>query len=261
MGKIMWYLPRKFVSPLAFKILVGIELPFTIAVLALFGIAAPNLYRKRLWQDGADNGFNSSPDELVYRFANYEPYTVPRPWTQFSTNFNLVISVLSTFFLLAKTPMFVLHVFYPPLSVLVHTVLIVLYCVSAAWQAGSDTSDPGHPQSGPPCVIFLAHLVLAIISCFPTDETRERQQKKLEKIRHLEELKSLKSPCYPNFMQGENGLLQPITPRTMAFNQLGGSNDLPLRTNPAQPGTPGQPMMYFPPPPKKATTKEKSVFA
>lgn len=82
MGKIMWYLPRKYLSPLAFRVLIGIELPLTVAVLALFGIASPNLYRTKLWQDGADNGFNSSPDELVYKYANYQPYTVPRPWSQ-----------------------------------------------------------------------------------------------------------------------------------------------------------------------------------
>ncbi|WEW57652.1 hypothetical protein PRK78_003119 [Emydomyces testavorans] len=293
MGKIAWYLPRKYLSPLAFKALLVIELPFTVAVLALFGIASPNLYRTKLWQDGADNGFNSSPDELVYRFANYEPYTTPRPWTQFITNFNLVISVLSMFFLLVKAPMFVLNVFYPPLSILVHTILIVLYCVSAAWQGGSDMSDKTRPQPGAPwyitkncnvarhpsnigyckqaksgfactivlIAIFLTHLALAIISCFPTEETRERQREKLEKKQTLEELKSLKSPCYPNFIHGENGL-QPITPRTMAFNRLGGTNDLPLRTHTAgsdaEAGTPGQqpePTMYFPPPPKKPKSK------
>ncbi|QVM10835.1 hypothetical protein D8B26_005487 [Coccidioides posadasii str. Silveira] len=299
MGKIMWYLPRKYISPLAFKILIAVELPFTVAVLALFGIASPNLYRTKLWQDGADNGFNSSPDELVYRYANYEPYTVPRPWTQFITSFNLVISVLSMFFLLVKTPMFVLHVFYPPLSVLVHTILIVLYCVSAAWQGGKDTSDPEHLQSGPPwyitkncnvashrnnigyckqaksgfactiilIVIFLAQFVLAVISCLPTEETRARQREKREKLETLEELKSLKSPCYPNFYQGENGL-QPITPRTMAFNQLGGANDLPLRGDTTsssvttlEAAKPAQPMMYFPPPPKKAAGKGKVSYA
>ncbi|KMU76002.1 hypothetical protein CISG_05487 [Coccidioides immitis RMSCC 3703] len=199
MGKIMWYLPRKYISPLAFKILIAVELPFTVAVLALFGIASPNLYRTKLWQDGADNGFNSSPDELVYRYANYEPYTVPRPWTQF--------------------------------------------------------------------VIFLAQFVLAVISCLPTEETRERQREKREKLETLAELKSLKSPCYPNFYQGENGL-QPITPRTMAFNQLGGANDLPLRGDTTsssvttlEAAKPAQPMMYFPPPPKKAAGKGKVSYA
>lgn len=57
------------------------------------------------------------------------------------------------FFLLVKVPMFVLNVFYPPLSIFVHTILIILYSVSAAWQAGSDMSDERHVQSGPPWYI------------------------------------------------------------------------------------------------------------
>ncbi|KMU89479.1 hypothetical protein CIHG_07286 [Coccidioides immitis H538.4] len=116
-------------------------------------------------------------------------------------------------------------------------------------------------------VIFLAQFVLAVISCLPTEETRERQREKREKLETLAELKSLKSPCYPNFYQGENGL-QPITPRTMAFNQLGGANDLPLRGDTTsssvttlEAAKPAQPMMYFPPPPKKAAGKGKVSYA
>lgn len=82
MGKLRWYLPRKYVSPLSFKVLAACELPFTIAVLALFGIASPDLYRTKLWQDGADNGFNSSPDRMVYELANYRPYEIPNVWGQ-----------------------------------------------------------------------------------------------------------------------------------------------------------------------------------
>ena len=65
-----------------FYILLGIELPLTVALLALFGIASPDTYRKRLWQDGADNGFNSSPLTGLYAAANYRPYTTPRVWSQ-----------------------------------------------------------------------------------------------------------------------------------------------------------------------------------
>lgn len=46
--------------------------------------------------------------------------------------------------------MFVLNVFYPPLSAVLHGALLALYIVSAIYQAGSDTSDPKHPQNGPP---------------------------------------------------------------------------------------------------------------
>ena len=55
---------------------------FTVALLALFGIADPNLYRTLLWQDGSDNGFNSNPNAALYAAANYRPYTTPKVWSQ-----------------------------------------------------------------------------------------------------------------------------------------------------------------------------------
>lgn len=61
---------------------MALELPFTIVILTLTGIASHNLYRTKLWQDGADNGFNSSPDEQLYAAANYRPYKVPTVWSE-----------------------------------------------------------------------------------------------------------------------------------------------------------------------------------
>jgi len=46
-----------------------------------------------------------------------------------------------------------MHLFYPPVAVGVHASLIILYIVSAVYQAGSDMSDPRHPQSGAPWYI------------------------------------------------------------------------------------------------------------
>jgi hypothetical protein len=57
------------------------ELPITIVILTLTGIASHNLYRTLLWQDGADNGFNSAPDEALYAAANYRPYKAPMVWS------------------------------------------------------------------------------------------------------------------------------------------------------------------------------------
>jgi hypothetical protein len=57
------------------------ELPITIVILTLTGIASHNLYRSLLWQDGADNGFNSAPDEALYAAANYRPYKPPVVWS------------------------------------------------------------------------------------------------------------------------------------------------------------------------------------
>lgn len=62
--------------------LIGVEFCLTVALLTFTGIAAPNLYRTKLWQDGADNGFNSSPLAGLYAAANYRPYTTPRVWSQ-----------------------------------------------------------------------------------------------------------------------------------------------------------------------------------
>src|SRR5271156_4782779 len=112
------YRPNKW----PFYVLVVSEFPFTVALLALFGIADPDLYRTLLWQDGADNGFNSNPNAALYAAANYRPYTTPKVWSQlyvppfplrlgsispltssFSiTNYNVVIAVLSMFIMLAK---------------------------------------------------------------------------------------------------------------------------------------------------------------
>jgi len=68
------------------KVVLGFfiaELVLTIPVLALFGIADPDLYRTRLWQDGYDNGFNSNPREILYAYANHRPIpTTPLVWSQ-----------------------------------------------------------------------------------------------------------------------------------------------------------------------------------
>jgi hypothetical protein len=56
-----------------FYAMVIIELPFTVAALALFGIADPDLYRTQLWQEGANHGWNSDPIEILYSYANYRP--------------------------------------------------------------------------------------------------------------------------------------------------------------------------------------------
>ncbi|KAL1849256.1 hypothetical protein Plec18167_008121 [Paecilomyces lecythidis] len=155
------FFPKKYRSHRAALIMMAIEFPFTVAILALTGIADHNTYRTKLWQDGADNGFNSSPDEAIYAAANYRPYTAPMVWSSFLTEYNLVLGVLSTFLLLTKAPMQILKVFYPPISVAVHTALIVLYSVSASFQAGKDMSDPQHPQPGPPWYITKSCSVAA----------------------------------------------------------------------------------------------------
>lgn len=66
------------------------------------------------------------------------------------TTFNVVISVLSMFILLAKSAMFVLHIFVPALSVFTHALLVALYSVSIYNQSRPDMSDPDHRSPGLP---------------------------------------------------------------------------------------------------------------
>jgi len=59
-----------------------VEFLLIVAVLTLFGIADPNTYRTKLWQNGADHGFNSDPSIVLYSYANYRPIDTPVVWSQ-----------------------------------------------------------------------------------------------------------------------------------------------------------------------------------
>jgi len=63
------------------------------------------------------------------------------------TYFNLVISVLSTFILLVKAIMFVMHTWFPLLGVVTNAAITALWIVSAYGQAGPDHSDPKHDSN------------------------------------------------------------------------------------------------------------------
>lgn len=192
------------------------------------------------------------------------------------TNYNLVISVLSMFLMLVKSIMYMVNVFPPILSVVVHTVLICLYTASVYYQASSDTSDPQHPQNGPPWYItkscsvahdksnigyckqakasfgatisilgiFLIYFGFAVWSCLPSKAHREEvaleRKERDEKYSRLEAMhEEAKAAQAAEFGVGslppetpglQNGM-HPMTPRTTAFNKLGGTKDLPLRTH------------------------------
>lgn len=77
------------------------------------------------------------------------------------TNYNLVIGVLSTFLLIVKFPVHCMHLFFPPIGAFIHGAIMVLYVVSARYQAGNDMSDPKHPQPGPPWYITKSCSVAA----------------------------------------------------------------------------------------------------
>lgn len=78
----MVHISKKWKWP---KVIIGLmvlELLDTVATLVLFGIANPDTYRTALWQVGSDNGFNSSPNQILYAYANYRPIpTIPMVWS------------------------------------------------------------------------------------------------------------------------------------------------------------------------------------
>jgi hypothetical protein len=163
-----------------------------------------------------------------------------------------------------------------------------------------------HPRS-----LFFFQMLLGIYSCFPTKqykaERAEKREAKRARKAMLEDIPpedyqwpktafNIKTPP-PGTPRSTNAIkspvLNPMTPRTQAFNRLGGTKDLELRSHfsspnaprsptyalqspgldmgsPLSPGferarmhaeedeeigpaQPAQPAMYFPPPPKVAT--------
>ncbi|KAB8079186.1 hypothetical protein BDV29DRAFT_100265 [Aspergillus leporis] len=265
----MVYFPRNWRNHNLFYILMALELPFTIVILTFTGIASHDLYRTKLWQDGANNGFNSSPDEVVYAAANYRPYKVPMVWGSFITDYNLVLGVLSTFLLITKAPIHVLRIFYPPLSVFVHVGLFIVYIVSARYQAGPDMSDAKHPQPGPPwyltkscsvasnkdnigyckqskvlfaftiiiIVLYFVEIVVSIHSCFLTKEEKAERDERWEEKRTMKDYEDmiLKSPrvfpMTPALSTGGGTYDMPtMSSRSPTFSTTGyASSDLPLR--------------------------------
>jgi hypothetical protein len=206
------------------------------------------------------------------------------------TNYNVVISVLSMFLMLAKSIMYICHVFPPILSVIIHAALIGLYAVSVSYQAGSDTSDPEHPQNGPPwyitkscsvvhdpsitgyctqakaafyctvvmMVVFAAYFGFAAFSCFPSkshqEEYTEKKRLRDERYGHLdkdpvknEEYDMLPAtpftPGMPRVPQAQQNFV-PATPRTLAFNRLGGMSDPPVRKHFSTPNAPKSPTSF-----------------
>jgi hypothetical protein len=76
-----FFIPRTWRLPRIVYFLMIFELPFTVANLALFGIASPNLYRTILWRIGGEKGFNSEPSFVLYSYANYRPVATPLVWS------------------------------------------------------------------------------------------------------------------------------------------------------------------------------------
>jgi hypothetical protein len=70
------------IARLTIFILLGLELGLTVGVLALFAITEESAYKPKLWQDGFDNGFNSSPAQPIYNMVNGKKSNTPLVWSQ-----------------------------------------------------------------------------------------------------------------------------------------------------------------------------------
>lgn len=257
---------RKWKYPRVLIALMVIELAGTVPALALFGIASPDLYRTTMWQIGYDNGFNSSPAQILYAYANYRPLPkTPFVWSQELTDFNVAVSVLSMFVLLVKCSMFILHIWYPILSTLANLPIVILWAVSMYGQMGPDHSDPAHPSNiawyiSKSCTYahtnstygyclqaksafavtvimlatFLLNFLLGIYSLIPTASQRAASKM------GLDDMQSKHSPLSDNsdrewemkrVLPTQATPATPYTPRTLAFNTL--DRQLPLRAQQA----------------------------
>lgn len=61
------------------------------------------------------------------------------------TYFNVAISIVSLFFLLAKLIAFIMKLYYPITAVFINTGIVAIYAVSVYGQVGPDYADPRHP--------------------------------------------------------------------------------------------------------------------
>ncbi|KAL0935405.1 uncharacterized protein CTRU02_209996 [Colletotrichum truncatum] len=239
-----------------------LELAGLITVLVLFGIAQPDLYRTKLWEVGHAYGFNSSPNIILYAYANFEPLPkIPLVWTRTLTDFNVALSVITLFLLLTKLVCFIMKFWFPLLAVIINVCMVAMYTVSVYGQMGPDHADPRYPSSiawyiSKPCslgrpfkaekscqlakgtfaatvymlAIFIASLGIAVYVCLPN---------KWDKMDDEEEgaagSDSNSSPVDPKEREWELHNMKgpatprvvPYTPRTMAFHTL--DRKLPLR--------------------------------
>jgi len=255
--RIPWWVTLEWRVPRVLLALCILEFPLTVAGLALYGIADPNTYRTLLWQEGANNGWNSDPSVILYAYANYKPIPVPTPWAQFITDYNVVIIVLSMFFLLAKCVMYITDVLPPVASAVLHAILVVLYAYSISQQAGPDMSDPTRPSKipwyitkscGAPvspgnqgfcmqakasfaiavclCGLFSLYVLFSIYCAIPSAAQRNENNPKLADAETpVLSYDDKKWAVEMNQLPQTPGspLSSAMTPRTLAFNTLDGA--------------------------------------
>ncbi|EFX05224.1 hypothetical protein CMQ_3293 [Grosmannia clavigera kw1407] len=133
-----------------FYYLMIFELGGVIGLLILFAISQTDPYRKSMWQIGWDHRWNSNPSEILYAYANHKPIpTTPFVWSTLLTNFNIAISVLSLFILIAKLVATIMHFYYPILGIFIALSMATLYAASLGGQAGPDYTDSRYRSPTP----------------------------------------------------------------------------------------------------------------
>ncbi|KAK4144764.1 uncharacterized protein C8A04DRAFT_36333 [Dichotomopilus funicola] len=140
--------PWKARAPLFWGMLP--ELGGIIPLLVMFAFQQPDGFRTLFWRIGFENKLNSNPNMILYAYANYQPLpTIPFVWSRMLTDYNVAISVLSLFVLLAKMIGIIMKVFYPVIGTFVGVCMTVLYAVSVYGQAGPDYADSRYPSPVP----------------------------------------------------------------------------------------------------------------
>ncbi|KAF5020796.1 hypothetical protein F66182_7174 [Fusarium sp. NRRL 66182] len=130
--------------------LMPLELMGVVPALVIFGISQPNLYRTDMWQIGweHDPPLNSNPAMILYAYANHRPLPkIALIWTRTFTDFNVAISIISLFFLLAKLTAFIMKCWYPIFATFINASLVALYTVSVYGNIGPDHADSRYPAS------------------------------------------------------------------------------------------------------------------
>ncbi|KAL1839860.1 hypothetical protein VTJ49DRAFT_1046 [Mycothermus thermophilus] len=227
------------------------ELAGVVPVLILFGVQHPDAFRTLFWRIGFENKLNSNPNMILYAYANYQPLPpIPFVWSYTLTMYNVAISIVSLFILIAKMIAIIMKVYFPVIGTFVGIAQTALYAVSVYGQAGPDYADERYPSPSPwylrhgcdlakpygalkSCqmaqgtfavtvymlALYLAQTCFAIWAMMPnkaldkedTDSDDEERNSPIQKDKGVEvELQQV-----------------PFTPRTQAFHAL--ERKLPLR--------------------------------
>lgn len=129
------------------------------------------------------------------------------------TNFNVAISVLSLFVLVAKLIGFIMRVWTPIVGLIFSLAMSVLYTVSVYGQMGPDYYDPLRPSP----IAWYIRMGCWPAEGFANDAVRSCQLAKGTFAVTVVQLYVLNSPCILGFFRGDTDLSQqgnlPLLPR------------------------------------------------